>query len=290
MAAAVISLTLAWIGAVRSNALDKTVQAQNRDITESTLSRTREHYSRGLTHFGATKEGVRIGGAVDMLLTSFHPTMGEYRAVTAATLCGHIRDTTTSLSYKKTYWHRPSSEVSYILRLLFEQGGANEEKMKKFWEGNTADLSGSHLAGCDLEGANFKKARLDGVCFNWANLKQARSYGAELKRSKFVNADLMGATFMGAKLERSCFWGASLQQARFQGSFLGGADFMRVFLYDTEFMGARMQQASFTGASSLHRGGGLQRWHFRGAFDMPDLSMQNPPDDFKGNLNEGLNA
>ena len=290
MAAAVISLALAWIGAVRSNALDKTVQAQNRDITESTLSRTREHYSRGLTHFGATKEGVRIGGAVDMLLTSFHPAMGEYRTVTAATLCGHIRDTTTSPSYEKTYWRQPSSEVSYIMRLLFGKGGPNEEKMKKFWEGNPKDLSGSYLAGCDLEGANFKEARMDEVCFNGANLKQARFYGAGLKRSKFVKATLTGATFMGAELERSCFWGASLEEARFQGSSLKGADFMRAFLHDTEFMGAQMDQAYFAGASSLH-GGGLQRWHFRGAFDMLNpISMQNSPDDFKGRLNEGLNA
>ena len=290
LGAGIIAVYLARVNAERAEAHHETAKASHKSADENILSGSRERLRGGRRDFEGEQGWKRVGGAHEMFLASLEGRMEGHRWAVATVVCLHIRDETSKPSYQKANPISPSFEMRSLLQLMFM--GGNEEQRKNvedFWKGMRVDLSGSYLVGCDLEGANFKEARLDGVCFNSANLKGARFYGASLVESKFVCAELTDAAFMGATLTNARFWEATLSHARFQGSLLDGANFMRARLYDTEFMGAEMPQAHFEGAVSNHEGG-LQRWHFRGAFHSAALSMKNPPNDFKSRLDEGLTS
>ena len=295
MAAGGISIYLAWVGKRRADAQDeiakaqgKTADAMHKTVSVSLLSSSRERFQKGLRHFGSKQGRVRVGGAHEMFLASLEDGMESYTEVVAGVVCQHIRDKTTKVSYKSKHLLSPSPEIRCLLEFMFV--GATDrqrENVENFWMDMRADLSDSHLAGCELGRGNFKDALLEGVCFNSAKLRQARFYGAKLGDSKFVSADLKGAAFMGAEMPRARFWGAELEEARFQGSYLGEAEFMYSNLNYTQFMGAEMPHACFQEAKRLPHG--LQRWCFRGAFTEAEWSL-NPPTDFEGRLREGMDS
>ena len=294
MAAGEISLVLAWSASARASALNKTAEAHHETakahhgaVKESMLSRLslyRKRHIEGLSLLGNVEASVRIWGAMDIFLGSLQPDMEEYRTRTAITLCAHIREKTISPSYQEKYRYQPSSEVSEILSFLFVKGGGQKDNVNKFWAMDRADLSGSYLAGCNLEGANFKEAQLDKVCFNFANLQQARFYGASLKQSEFLRASLKGATFMGAEMAEAHFWWANLTEAHFQGSSLHHAGFIFCDLDDTEFMGAEVPLARFLEKDDAKK---IQRWYFRGASgDANQINIS--PTDLRVRLQRGL--
>ena len=183
LGAAGISLYLAWVSTRRVAAMDdtakalgetakaslKTSEASLKTASNNVLSGSRERFSRGLSHFGSKQGSRRIGGAHEMFLSSFEDGMEGHRAAVAGAVCMRIRDETSSKRYKKENRLSPSPEIRRLLELMFVGGNDEQRKnVEDFWKGMRADLSGSHLAGCDLEGANFKEARLERVCFNRA--------------------------------------------------------------------------------------------------------------------------
>lgn len=87
--------------------------------------------------------------------------------------------------------------------------------------------------GCDLHGANLKRADLHG-----ANLKGANLAGADLHAANLEGADLSGANLEGANLNK-----IAARRANFEG-----ANLQKVMLYAATLDGAQMAKADFTAA------------------------------------------
>ena len=107
--------------------------------------------------------------------------------------------------------------VRYALRSV-ERGG-QPVSLRGFQLG-TADLRGIRvearsdvevdMAGCVLEGADLRDARLRRVCLDGADLRDARLTRAELHRCSLRAADLSGASLEGAIVRASNVDGARL--------------------------------------------------------------------------------
>lgn len=86
-----------------------------------------------------------------------------------------------------------------------------------------ADLRRAHLVGANLKGANLKGSDLSG-----ANLRRANLDGANLRGSTLLSTNLPGATLKNANLTGADFTGANLIHAD-----LTGADFSDCILDNT---------------------------------------------------------
>jgi uncharacterized protein YjbI with pentapeptide repeats len=110
-------------------------------------------------------------------------------------------------------------------------------------EGKRANLQGADLLGADLGGAN-----LGGAYLEYADLEGAYLGGADLNGANLGGADLNGANLRGANLE-----GANLR-----GANLGGANLQGANLVDANLEGADLRGANLTGAN-------LERANLKGA-------------------------
>ena len=306
-----ISIYLAVVASRRANAEQETARAHHETAKAHHKTASLDRFRGGQDAF---RKGDRVAGAQSMLLSSLEYGMEDYAEEVSGEVCKYIREETSSKLYRDEHPKDPSEEIYYLLELMFVGRTERQKKnVDKFWRHAEADLSESYLAGCDLEGANFKGARLIEVCFNSARLRQARFYGANLVRSKFVCSRLSGATFMGADLTQSRFLNATLTEARFQGSCLLEAKFICCSLDRTEFMGVEMpyawflscapemptiQMAHLEDSEELRRLTKLgmqipelQRWWFRGAFTGLQVGIKGKPNraDFLERLWKGVN-
>jgi hypothetical protein len=87
------------------------------------------------------------------------------------------------------------------------------------------DLSYANLVNAKLAGINFEGARIHGVMFNSANLKNARLASARLSGSSFVAANLQAADFSHAALDYVSFLAANIASANFFKCELGFTSF-----------------------------------------------------------------
>jgi len=111
-----------------------------------------------------------------------------------------------------------------------------------------ANLEGAGLQHAHLENAFLNRAHLEGAILQGANMQGARLFQAKLQRADLRLADLQGANLMDVRLERSMLSLANLQgvdlsytelrSAGLQGADLGGA---RVF--ETDLRGAALSSA-----------------------------------------------
>ena len=76
------------------------------------------------------------------------------------------------------------------------------------------DLSGGHMVGWLLSGADCANSRFDGADLTDADLSGANLGGASLRDAKLVRANLTGADLTGADLEGADLTGAILDGAR----------------------------------------------------------------------------
>lgn len=149
------------------------------------------------------------------------------------------------------------------------------------------------LAGQDLRGAIFRKAKLSGVNFSGADLRGADFSDANLHSCDFSGATLDGASFSNlqssyktsfrdASMAGTNFAGAHLFQVSLQGTRLEQADFSKARLEATSLEGASITHARFKVASlrlSKLRGVDLSGQDLSGAIlsgsDLHDALLHN---------------
>ena len=198
----------------------------------------------------------------------------NYRNRVFSVLCAHIKTTTTADEYRKKYAKTPSTAIQTLLKLLFI-----DKKYDIFSaEGNTADLAGAYLAGCNLrharlQGANLEEARLEGANLSNAKLQHANLQEARLIRAELSKAELNDADLRGAQIQQARGWGAILPGAKLQYACLQGADLWNANMNDaplfcadlrgTQLGLAKLNKALLEGADL--RGADLQNAEFQGA-------------------------
>ncbi len=127
------------------------------------------------------------------------------------------------------------------------------------------------LAGQDLRGARFYRAKMNHADFRGADLRGAHFHGAVMRHADFSGADLRGARFHGAKLRGADFGGAKLKGAHFgppaarkgshqaqaapscnpncAGADLTSANFSEANLTSANFSSANLTSANLTRAN-----------------------------------------
>lgn len=113
---------------------------------------------------------------------------------------------------------------------ILKKGVKEWNQTRKEYPTLKIDLENADLHEKNLQGVNFKAAKLGGVNFQGANLSEANLNYARLDNTKFQ--------------------GANLQRVRFK----------EAWLYDTQFQGANLKNANLSGAD-----GGYGKPNFEGA-------------------------
>ena len=106
-----------------------------------------------------------------------------------------------------------------------------------------ADLSGARLEGAHLPGTDLIGARLDGNNISEAHLPGADLGWAELKKAVLSGTDLTGAELPAAHLEGAHLTGATLRDANLSGAHLDGAQFDGTYITTA----SRWMQTDLTG-------------------------------------------
>jgi uncharacterized protein YjbI with pentapeptide repeats len=128
------------------------------------------------------------------------------------------------------------------------------------------DLSRAILTEANLEGANFKEAKLDWTKFYKANLSSANFSGVDLQ-----SADLRGANLKNANLEKADFRMKSLYGIDFRGANLKEADLTNAQFLETNLEGANLCKTNFSSVD--FRNFSFQELNLTGAiFIKSDLS------------------
>jgi uncharacterized protein YjbI with pentapeptide repeats len=127
-----------------------------------------------------------------------------------------------------------------------------------------ANLSqAAFVVGCQLDGADFRGAKLAGSTLRQqvltaANFSGALAGGADFSEARlddalFYKADAVSARFQRAVLDRTNFTSANLMSADFQKSQALGTNFSRANLFRADFGRARFDRGtSFEGAELNH--------------------------------------
>lgn len=120
------------------------------------------------------------------------------------------------------------------------------------------DLSGANLKRADLSGANLAGANLTGANLHAAVLAGANLEGAELANANLNRADIKRAVLRGAKLTE-----AMLFEARLDAADLSGADLTSAYGGKIQLIGARLHGAKLVAVDL--RNARLNDADFRGA-------------------------
>ena len=222
-------------------------QARANENTEQ--GQRQERLKNAIEHLGNKKESVRWGGAYEL----FHLAKDskELSQTALDMLCLHIRQTTSENEYRGAHASKPSEEIQSLLRLLFVQE-------HEVFKGCDINLQGSWLNGADLRKARLQGAILTGAHLQKADLREACLQGADLKESHLQKAKLCGACLQGADLERAHLQGAFLREVHLQGARLRS-----VRLQGADLGRARLQMAALDSAQL--QGAFLREAHLQGA-------------------------
>ena len=197
-----------------------------------------DRFAHATKMFGSEKESVRLGAAQILFDMALKPEMKHLRPTIADMMCSHIQMTTIDDNYEKKHTGAPSHEIQKLLDLLFVPRQGQEERQKKFWDGVRPNLTGSYLRGANLEGANFKEAKLLAVQLQGSTIRGAMFYGADLFKSELHGAIAHDAVFNGARLVGVQFWASYLQRSQFRGAILVDAQFQLCNLKEADFRGS----------------------------------------------------
>ena len=224
-------------------------QARANENTEQ--GQRQERLKNAIEHLGNKKESVRWGGAYEL----FHLAKDskELSQTALDMLCLHIRQTTSENEYRGAHASKPSEEIQSLLRLLFVQE-------HEVFKGCDINLQGSWLNGADLRKARLQGAILTGAHLQKADLREACLQGADLKESHLQKAKLCGACLQGADLERAHLQGAFLREVHLQGARLRS-----VRLQGADLGRARLQMAALDSAQL--QGAGRVQWSYGESFE-----------------------
>ena len=107
-------------------------------------------------------------------------------------------------------------------------------------------LAGAVLNYSELNGANFRNARMDQVFFQKSNMLVANLSAAEARNANFAEV-----TLTGANLSDGVFTGTDFSGAKLESVEMRNADFRQTELKDMVLTDANVSGADFTGAKHL---------------------------------------
>jgi len=237
----------------------KATEEQAKANQNTERGQRQERLKNAIEHLGHDSDSVRLGGAYELFhLAQDTPNL---RQTVLDILCAHIRWTTSKKEYRQDYPSKPSEEVQSLLTLLFVQehevfkgyhinlqgsrlNGANLKRARL----QGANLVGVHMQGAELQEARLQVAQLGGAYLQETKLHSTHLHGAnlveaKLQDSEFKEAQLYGANLTKAKLQRACLFDAHLQ-----GSILEFASLHGATLVNTRLQGAKLSEASLQGA------------------------------------------
>ena len=120
-------------------------------------------------------------------------------------------------AYQDEYQREPSEEIQSLLTLLFVQEHT-------VFKGHRANLEGTWLNGANLRRARLQGANLINTRLQSARLEDAQLQGAKLTRAKLQLAWFSNASLLGAELDQALLQLAWLDGAQLQGAFLPNAN------------------------------------------------------------------
>ena len=246
----------------RAQAMENTANAQAKATEEQAKAnqntergQRQERFKNAIDHLGHQSVSVRLGGAYEL----FHlaeDTTDEAKDLCQTVmdiLCAHIRRTTGETEYQETkYKWKPSEEVQSLLTLLFVQE-------HKVFKGCHINLQGSWLNGANLKRAHLQGSNLVEAYLQGTELQEAKLHGANLVEASLQEAELGGAHMHGARLRKAHLQRAILEHARLYGADLVEAKLQVAYLHKAQLQGtslmeARLQEVdlSFTHLGGIH--------------------------------------
>ena len=216
-----------WVNHKRVKALDKQIEAMNKQNIIAEKGKVDERFKNAIEHLGAdaNKSAIVLGG-----VHSLHRIASErddYRKTVFDILCSHLRNATKG----RAEGEGVTIVEQTILDLLFKHIIGEKYTYKNL----VADLTGANLTGAYLTGANLTGAYLTKV-----NLTEAYLTGASLTEAYLTGANFTGAYLRGANFTRAVFTGANFTEAKLRGAKLTG-----VHLRGVNFTGAHLKGVNF---------------------------------------------
>ena len=249
----------------------KTAQ-DNVKIAESRL--LTERFSKAVEQLSHEKMTVRLGG-IYTLEKIARDSRNDYHWTVMEVLTSFLRENASSskgepkpLLYQVFSQFeqlkeppKPDTDIQAVLTVI---GRLRCSQEYRHLEEQSLDLCGVNIQGADLrrahlEGAlfikanleevNLRGAHLEGVNFCDARLSGAELYSANLQNANLCNAYLQKVKCLHSHLEDTLFYDAHLEEADFQYSHLDRAQFCRAHLKDARFAYAYMEKVKFTEAN-----------------------------------------
>ena len=212
-------------------------QAKANQNTEQ--GQRQERLKTAVEHLDSSSDSVRLGGIYEL----FHLAEDtlEWRRTVLDILCAQIRRITGEEKYQDKYQREPSEEIQSLLTLLFVQEHA-------VFKGHRANLEGTWLNGANLRRARLQGANLMNTRLQSAHLDDAQLQGAKLTRSKLQFAWFSNASLLGADLDQALLQLAWLDGAQLQGAYLPNANLQVVKLRNAQLQGAILLGTLLQGA------------------------------------------
>ena len=232
--------------AARAQAKATEEQAKANENTEQ--GQRQERLKNAIEHLGHDSDSVRLGGDYEL----FHLAQDteDLRQTVLDILCAHIRRTTGEANYREKHPSKPSEEVQSLLTLLFVQE-------YEVFKGCRINLQGSWLNGANLKRARLQGSNLVEAYLQGTELQEAKLHGANLVEASLQEAELGGAHMHGARLGKAHLQGSILEHARLYGADLVEAKLQAAYLQRAQLQGASLMEAGLQGAdlSFAHLGG-----------------------------------
>ena len=215
----------------RARALEDTVLNTER-------GQRQERFKNAIEHLGHQSVSVRLGGAYELFHLAEDTTdeAKDLRQTVLDILCAHIRQTTGEKEYRQDYPSKPSEEVQSLLTLLFVQE-------YKVFKGCHINLQGSWLNGANLKRAHLQGSNLVEAYLQGTELQEAKLHGANLVEASLQEAELGGAHMHGARLRKAHLQRAILEHARLYGADLVEAKLQVALLHSAQLQGASLMEA-----------------------------------------------
>ena len=203
-------------------------QIENNKLIEKGY--TNERFKSATEHLGNKSVIVRISAFYQFYYLAKEHTNADFRKSIFDILCSHLRNMTTTESYKKTEGGSiPTEECQTLLNILFRTGDIF------VFAGFDANMTNVYLRNADLLGANLLAARLVG-----ANLSAAHLIHADLKCTHFFQTNVddtnfANASFRMARLNATNFKNvSSIKGADFRGATMDGKPISQEHLPDNK--------------------------------------------------------
>lgn len=223
----------------RAKALEDTANAQAKANQNTERGQRQERLKNAIEHLGHDSDSVRLGGAYEL----FHLAQDteDLRQTVMDILCAHIRRTTREDKYPGMHKRRPSEEVQSLLTLLFVQE-------HEVFKGCHINLQGSWLNGANLKRARLQGSNLVEAYLQGTELQEAKLHGANLVEASLQEAELGGAQMHGARLGKAHLQRAILEHARLYGADLVEAKLQVAYLHKAQLQGTSLMEARLQGA------------------------------------------